>query len=89
MWMAFLNTGVGDTRELGIVESLNVGSATIAHTRAQTAHQLINHLIKRSLVRHTSGDAFRHKFLNVGCAGLEITVFRAVLHCLERTHAAI
>ncbi len=42
-----------DAHELGIVESLNVLRATVAHARTYATEQLIDDLIERALIWHT------------------------------------
>ncbi len=87
--MAFGHTGVGDAGELGLMEGIDVFRSAIAHSGTQTAEHLIDNLVERTLVRHTGGNPFRHKFLRVSLTGLEIAVFRAFLHGFERTHATV
>ena len=68
---------------------LNVAGSAIAHARTQTARELIDHLLHRSLVGHAAGNALGHQLLHVLRVGLEVAVLRAVLHGLQRAHAAI
>ena len=89
--MTLVDTSIGDTGELGVVELFDGSGTTVAHTRAQTTYHLIDHLLHRSLVRHTASDALGHQFLHLLGVALEVTVLRTVLllHGLERTHTTI
>ena len=72
--MTLVDTGVGDTSELRVVELFDGSGTTVAHTRAQTTYHLIDHLLNRSLVRHTSCDALGHKLLHLLRVTLEVTI---------------
>ena len=50
---------------------------------------MVNHFLHRAFVGHTSCNAFRHEFLGFGHTALEVAVLGAVLHGLQRPHAAI
>ena len=87
MRMAFVEARVGDAAELRLgMQLLDVGAAGVAHAGTQTAHQLVNGVGKRSLVRHAALDAFRNKLLRVL---LEIAVAAALPHGGEAAHAAV
>ena len=49
--MAFEYTGIGNAGKLGIVQLLDVGSATISHTGTQTTYELGDNLVNRTLKR--------------------------------------
>ena len=87
--MALEHTGIGDARKLGIVQLLDVGSATIPHTGTQTADQLIDHLVQGTFIGNTGSNAFGNQLLHVGGAALEIAVLRTVFHGFQRTHTTI
>ena len=89
MRMALVDTGIGDTGELSIMQSLDGCGTTITHTRTQTTNHLIDHLLYGSLIRHTSCDTLWNKLLHILSVCLEVTVLRTVLHCLEGSHTTI
>lgn len=63
--------------------------AAIPHAGAQTADHLVDHFGQSPLIRYAGGDPFRNQLFDIVLHVLEITVFRSLLHRLERTHAAI
>ena len=72
--MTLIHTSIGDTGELRIVQLLDGGGTTVAHTGAQTTYHLIDHLLNGTLVRYTTGDTLGHQFLHVLGISLEIAV---------------
>lgn len=57
MRMAFKDAGIGNAGELSIVQTNDITCTDISHTRAQTADELVQHFLNRSLVWHASGNA--------------------------------
>ena len=45
MRMAFSNTGIGDTCELGGMEFVNILGSAVTHTGAETAEHLVYYLV--------------------------------------------
>src|SRR5690606_15803629 len=74
---------------LGFLQGRYRRRAAIAHAGTDTTHQLVDHFGHQTLVSHTTHDAFRHQFLAVFFVTLEVAVFRAFLHRLDRAHAAV
>ena len=91
MRMTLQDTGIGNTGKLGIVQTLDSGSATVAHARTQTADELVNHLLDSALLRYTASDTLGYQFLRVGSITLKVAVLRTVLllHGLKRAHTAV
>ena len=89
MRVTLLHTGVRDAGEFGVVQRLNGGSTAVAHARAKTAHELVDHLLHTTFEGNATGDAFGHQLLHTLHTALEIAVFRAVFHGFERAHATI
>jgi hypothetical protein len=82
--------GAGDFHELSArAHRLDVLAAAVAHARAHSAHQLLDHPHDRALVRHAPLDALGHELVGVNRRILEIAVGRALLHRRQRTHAPV
>src|SRR3989344_2482097 len=89
MDMRLADTGRGDAHKLGAgAHELDVGRTGITHAGAQTAHELVDHVHHRPLVRNAPFDALGHQLVG-GRAFLEIAVARTLAHGAERAHAAI
>ena len=85
--MAFDESRVGDPDELGVMAKLfDVMLSAITHARAQTAHELEDHVREASAEGNPALDAFGNELFR---ARLEISVLAARSHRAERTHAAI
>ena len=54
------DAGIGDTHELRLLQSGDIGSTAIAHTRPQATNVLDHHLSYRTFVRNPAFDTFRH-----------------------------
>ena len=87
--MALKESCIGNSHELGSAKRLDVLGSHIAHTGTETADQLIYDLADSSLERYLSDNSLRNKLLDILFHILEISVFRAMLHCLKRTHSTI
>ena len=72
--MALLHTRRGDADELSLLERLDVPRTAVTHTGANTADQLEDRFRKHSLERNTGHDTFRHQFIDIHVALLEIAV---------------
>src|SRR5207245_554126 len=72
-------------------QRIDGGTSAIAHRRADTTHELMDHGGKRALVRHPSFDALGDELLGgvLALRILKIAIARAFLHRAERAHAAI
>ena len=81
--MALLHTRIRDSDETCFFQRLDVFGSAVAHTGSQAADHLVDHLFERAFVRYTRGDSFRNELLDIVFHILEITVFRAVLHCFK------
>ena len=82
------------TNSARVRSSSIVPAPGVAHRRAQSAHQLVDHVHERALVRHAALDAFGHELLRggdriLGLEILEVAVRAALLHRAERAHAAV
>ena len=87
--MAFLQPRAGDLHKGAVAAHLlDRGAAGIAHRRAQTADQLVQHDARRPLVGHLPLDPLRDQLVAGGVL-LEITVGRAARHRTQAAHAAI
>ena len=60
MWVALIDTGIGNTRKLGIVELVDVGSSAVAHAGAETTSELLDNLLNGALVRHATSNTLGH-----------------------------
>ena len=89
MRMTLVDTGIGDTGKLRLMQLLDGGSTAIAHTGTQSTDHLIDDFLHGSLVRHATGNALWNEFLDILRICLEIAVLRAMFHSLQRTHATI
>src|SRR5690606_37072056 len=67
---------------------VDAGAADVAHGRAQSAGELVDHAAERAAVRNTSLDALGHQLVGVRSV-LEVAVLGALLHRADRTHAAV
>ena len=58
--MALAHAGSGNLHELRMLQLLQVMRAHLAHTRAKSAHQLIDGLAHAAFVGHATSKPFRH-----------------------------
>ena len=63
--MALVDTGIGDARKFGFVQLLDSCCATIAHTRAQATHHLIDYLLNGTFIGNTTGNTLGDKLLYI------------------------
>src|SRR5439155_23702505 len=78
-----------DADELSLrAKLLDVGAADVAHSTAQPAHHLEEHIAHRTFVRNSPLDSLRDEFFGGHLAFLEIPVSASVLHRGETSHAA-
>jgi len=78
-----------DLDKFSFAKSCEICCTTVAHTCSQTSDQLKYNLCESTLIRYLSHNSFRHELLDVFFHILKISILGALLHCLERTHAAI
>ena len=77
------------TKQRTRAQVFQTGAAGVAHAGAQSAHQLVNDIDQRSLVRDAAFNSFRHQLVAIAHALLEIAILGAVLHGPQRTHAPV
>ena len=94
--MAFAEAGLRNLDEARfLLERRNRRAPAVAHARAQTANQLMNHRGDAAFVGHAPFDALGHQLLLGRPVGfeielvLEITVAAAAAHRANRPHAAV
>ena len=57
------DAGISNAHELCIVQVLYILCSAVAHTRTQTADELINDFLNGAFVRYAAGNAFGNQFL--------------------------
>ena len=88
MHMAFFQPGIGNFDKVAIrPHGRDRAIASIAHRRAQTSHQLVDHRARRSFIRHLPFDTFGHQLVTGGVF-LKIPVGRATRHSAKAAHTA-
>src|SRR5450756_1087920 len=76
-----------DSDEAGFIsQKVNCWCTAIAHARSQTAQQLIQGVVDRSLQGNATIDTLRNQ-LEPGI--LKVPVAAPLLHCAKRSHAAV
>src|SRR5262249_15381380 len=94
--VAFSHAGRRDANERRLaLERRHVLAAAIAHPRAKTTDELVDHRLNAALVRDAALDALRHELLAAVATALEVVlvlevpVAAAGAHRANRAHAAV
>src|SRR5580765_8863542 len=79
--VGFAHPGGGDLHELHPgAHRVDVLAAAVAHARAHSTHELLDHAHHRTLVRHPALDALGNELVGMHRGVLEIAVGGALLH---------
>src|SRR5258708_21338579 len=88
--VGFAHAGAGDFHELGPIPDFADSRATeVPHSRTQPSHQLVHHLNDAALVGYAAFHTLGHQLVRAVFIVLEIAVAGTLLHCAQRSHAAV
>ena len=87
--MAFGDPCRGDLDKLSLFERLDIFCSDIAHSCPEPTDKLKDHFRQCALKWYPADYPFRNLFLDIIFHILEISVLRAFLHGLDRSHPAV